>query len=211
MTACHSKEKAEQQQTRLARNQELMAAHCSQEVSVQADLDTRWARNQESMANHRSEETAEQVRERDLQRTADGRSEETPEQSDAQRARDQEQEASRRAGKRVVSLDADLGGFGDWSVVNSRTWKNLGCSCDHAHDYVNHRSLDLDLDLRRMTLCKVCKVLKWRVERPGLCCLSRKIAIPDVPEPPRPLKNLLSGQLIAWSANARATQGWQAR
>ena len=96
------------------------------------------------MANRRSEETAEQGaarRERHQQRIADSRSEETTDLCDAQSARDQELATSRPASERIVSLEVELGGFGDQSVVSSRTWKNLRCSCDHAHD----------LDLGKMT------------------------------------------------------------
>ena len=120
-----------------------MARRRSQESERQAA--SRRVSNQEHMANCRSTETAEQVaarREREQQQSAERRSQETTVQADARRARNQERAADRRAGERVVSLE--VGDFGDRSVIDKRTWTNLGCLYDHTHDYANHSSLKVE-------------------------------------------------------------------
>ena len=143
-------------------------------------------------AERRFQETAEQAaarRERDQRRIAERRSQETIAQSDARRARDQERAADHRAGERVASLE--VGDFGNRSDIDKRTWTNLGLCYNRTYGYANHRSLDLG---RMTVLCKFCNALKWKGERPGLCCLNGKIAIPVLPEPPQPSPDLFSGQ-----------------
>ena len=41
--------------------------------------------------------------------------------------------------------------------------------------------------------CQFCGVKKWLRERPGICCLSGKISLPKLNDPPELLRSLLSG------------------
>ena len=183
LTAAQAAQRLEEARLRMARKRSL---------EREDEAASRREKVQQRTAERRSQETAEQAaarRERDQRRIAERRSQETIAQSDARRARDQERAADRRAGERVASLE--VGDFGNRSDIDKRTWTNLGLCYNHTYGYANHRSLDLG---RMTVLCKFCNALKWKGERPGLCCLNGKIAIPVLPEPPQPLKDLLSGQ-----------------
>ena len=190
-----SQETVEQAAARRERDQQRTAERRSQEMAEQAAA--RRERDQQRTAERRSQEMAEQAaarRERDQQRTAERRSQETIAQSDARRVRNQARAAVRRAGERVVSFE--VGDFGNRSDIDKRTWTNLGLCYNRMYGYANHRSLDPG---RMTVLCKFCKALKWKCERPGHCCLNAKIAIPVLPEPPQ-----LEGSSL-WSTRKQRT------
>jgi len=41
--------------------------------------------------------------------------------------------------------------------------------------------------------CSKCSAKKWSDEANGMCCTARKVILPDMQEPPQPIKNLLTG------------------
>ncbi|VDO35127.1 unnamed protein product [Onchocerca flexuosa] len=42
-------------------------------------------------------------------------------------------------------------------------------------------------------MCSYCKALKFNGETKGMCCVGEKIKLPQLGEPPQPLKALLAG------------------
>ena len=43
-------------------------------------------------------------------------------------------------------------------------------------------------------VCEFCQAIKWKNEPPSLCCLNGKVKLPEFPEPPKILKELLTSK-----------------
>lgn len=62
---------------------------------------------------------------------------------------------------------------------------------DCTFDYSLHPSVQIG---RMEVLCDYCGALKFTGETSGLCCLSGKVKLPLLPQPPEPLYSLLRGE-----------------
>ena len=72
----------------------------------------------------------------------------------------------------------------------SQGWDRLAFHYNPDEDY----SLSQHVHIGTMTeVCPYCKALKFKGETKGLCCASGKIKLPQLIEPPEPLKTLLAG------------------
>ena len=84
--------------------------------------------------------------------------------------------------------------IGDFSQncadIHHRTRLCLGFSYDSLLCYASHPSVSLG---RMKATCKFCRAKKWLRESPGIYCVSGKISLPKLNNPPELLRSLFSG------------------
>ncbi|XP_014774554.1 uncharacterized protein LOC106872177 [Octopus bimaculoides] len=91
-----------------------------------------------------------------------------------------------------------------------------------------HYSSRADINIGEMcSNCQFCNAKMWAAEPPGMCCLNGKVRLPPLPQPPQPLKELLTGstsssskflqiirnynyafQMTSFGANVVTDSGW---
>lgn len=60
-------------------------------------------------------------------------------------------------------------------------------------DYGAHKAVDIGLMDK---VCRYCKALKFKNEAPGICCMNRKVRLPELTSPPEPLYTWLNGATL---------------
>ena len=164
------------------RSTQARASETVEETAARRDVER--LRSSQARASETVEETAAR---RDVERlrSSQARTAETLDETVERRDTNRRRMAVTRAGETII---------GDFSQncadIHHRTWLRLGFFYDHFLCYAGHPSVSLG---RMNVTCQFCGAKKWLRERPGICCLSGKISLPKLNDPPELLRSLLSG------------------
>lgn len=78
-------------------------------------------------------------------------------------------------------------------TINKKKSKNKLYTEAFAYNSNIDYSVDSKIIISDMTYtCSYCKALKFEHEKPGMCCSNGKVQLPNLIEPPEPLKSYMS-------------------
>ena len=164
------------------RSSQARASETVEETAARRDVER--LRSSQARAAETVEETAARTEVQRL-RSSQARTAETLDETVERRDTNRRRMAMTRAGETII---------GDFSQncadIHHRTWLRLGFFYEHFLCYAGHPSVSLG---RMNVTCQFCGAKKWLRERPSICCLSGKISLPKLNDPPELLRSLLSG------------------